>query len=73
MTKAFELSQVPVTILDANTTGVYFNGVINTTGVITTTGTVTANTVQVSNVAQTQTNLQVDPAGTALLNAIIYG
>jgi len=67
MTKAFELSQVPVSLLDANTTGVYFNGVINTTG------TVSANAVQVSNVAQTQTNLQVDPAGTAFINAIIYG
>lgn len=67
MTKAFELSQVPVSLLDANTTGVYFNGVINTTGAV------FANTVQVSNVVQTQTNLQVDPAGTALLNALIYG
>lgn len=38
-----------------------------------TTGTVSANAISVSNVAQTQTNLQVDPAGTAFLNALIYG
>ena len=42
-------------------------------GSLNTTGTVTANVLSVSNVAQTQTNLQVDPAGTAFLNAIIYG
>lgn len=40
---------------------------------INTTGTVTANVLSVSNVQQTQTNLQVDPAGSAFLNAIIYG
>ena len=40
---------------------------------INTTGTVSADIITVSNVAQTQTNLQVDPQGTAFLNAIIYG
>ena len=40
---------------------------------INTTGTVSADIITVSNVAQTQTNLQVDPAGSAFLNAIIYG
>lgn len=40
---------------------------------INTTGTITANVLSVSNVQQTQTNLQVDPAGSAFLNAIIYG
>jgi hypothetical protein len=44
-----------------------------TVGNLNTTGTVTANVLSVSNVAQTQTNLQVDPAGSAFLNAIIYG
>lgn len=42
-------------------------------GSLNTTGTVTANVISVSNVEQTQTNLQVDPAGSAFLNAIIYG
>lgn len=42
-------------------------------GSLNTTGTVTANVLSVSNVEQTQTNLQVDPAGSAFLNAIIYG
>jgi hypothetical protein len=42
-------------------------------GSLNTTGTVTANVISVSNVGQTQTNLQVDPAGSAFLNAIIYG
>lgn len=40
---------------------------------INTSGTVSADIITVSNVAQTQTNLQVDPQGTAFLNAIIYG
>lgn len=40
---------------------------------INTNGTLTANTIVVGNVEQTQTNLQVDPAGTAFLNALIYG
>lgn len=40
---------------------------------INTSGTVSADIITVSNVAQTQTNLQVDPAGSAFLNAIIYG
>ena len=40
---------------------------------INTTGTVSADIITVANVAQTQTNLQVDPAGSAFLNAIIYG
>ena len=42
-------------------------------GSLNTTGTVSANVLSVSNVEQTQTNLQVDPAGSAFLNAIIYG
>jgi len=42
-------------------------------GSLNTTGTVTANVISVANVSQTQTNLQVDPAGSAFLNAIIYG
>ena len=42
-------------------------------GSLNTIGTVTANVISVSNVEQTQTNLQVDPAGSAFLNAIIYG
>jgi hypothetical protein len=40
---------------------------------INTNGTITANTIVVGNVEQTQTNLNVDPAGTAFLNALIYG
>ena len=52
------------------------NSTVNTfivaTG-INTNGTITANTIVVGNVEQTQTNLQVDPAGTAFLNALIYG
>lgn len=40
---------------------------------INTNGTLTANTIVVGDVAATQTNLQVDPAGTAFLNALIYG
>lgn len=38
-----------------------------------TTGTLSADIITVANVEQTQTNLQVDPAGSAFLNAIIYG
>jgi len=48
------------------------NTVITSTS-INTNGTLTANTIVVGNVEQTQTNLQVDPAGTAFLNALIYG
>jgi hypothetical protein len=40
---------------------------------INTNGTMTANVISVGNVEQTQINLQVDPAGTAFLNALIYG
>lgn len=40
---------------------------------INTNGTLTANTIVVGDVVATQTNLQVDPAGTAFLNALIYG
>ena len=52
------------------------NSTVNTvftSASINTNGTLTANTVSVGNVEQTQTNLQVDPAGTAFLNALIYG
>ena len=48
------------------------NTFITATG-INTNGTLTANTIVVGNVEQTQTNLNVDPAGTAFLNALIYG
>jgi hypothetical protein len=52
------------------------NSTVNTvftSASINTNGTLTANTISVGNVEQTQTNLQVDPAGTAFLNALIYG
>ncbi len=48
------------------------NTIITSTS-INTNGTITANTIVVGNVEQTQTNLNVDPAGTAFLNALIYG
>lgn len=48
------------------------NSIITSTS-INTNGTITANTIVVGNVEQTQTNLNVDPAGTAFLNALIYG
>ena len=40
---------------------------------LTVSGTLTANIISVSNVAQTQSNLQVDPAGTSAALAIIFG
>ena len=50
-----------------------FSSNVNISANLNTTGTVSANVLSVSNVEQTQTNLQVDPAGSAFLNAIIYG
>ena len=50
-----------------------FSANVNISANLNTTGTVSANVLSVSNVEQTQTNLQVDPAGSAFLNAIIYG
>jgi hypothetical protein len=58
--------------LKANLTGATFAGAVAAAN-LNTTGTLSADIITVSNVAQTQTNLQVDPAGSAFLNAIIYG
>lgn len=66
-----------VTVAGNTTVGLSVgNSTVNTvitSASINTNGTLTANTISVGNVEQTQTNLQVDPAGTAFLNALIYG
>lgn len=63
------------TLSAGNTTVTGFINVSTTVAAanINTTGTVLADIIAVTNVEQTQTNLQVDPAGSAFLNAIIYG
>jgi trimeric autotransporter adhesin len=58
------------TLAAGNTT---ITGFANVSGNINTTGTMTANVISVSNVSVTQTNLQVDAAGTATAMAIVFG
>lgn len=68
-------ANVTTTLAAGNTTITGFINVSTSVAAanINTSGTVSADIITVSNVSQTQTNLQVDPAGTAFLNALIYG
>jgi hypothetical protein len=67
--------QVGTTLAAGNTTVTGFVNVSTSVAAanLNISGTVAADIITVSNVSQTQTNLQVDPAGTAFLNALIYG
>jgi hypothetical protein len=67
-------SQISSVLIEgSNDTGSWYDTIYVISPIEIPYGTITANTIVVGNVEQTQTNLNVDPAGTAFLNALIYG